>query len=71
MNRKAYVYNAPDMRRAQKNDVLVKALDPRLARMAVKNIANHKSTALELQLPFAQLVEKTSRRHHKNTQRST
>ena len=40
------------------NDALVKALDPQLVRKALKKIANHKSTALEPQLPFAQLVEK-------------
>ena len=59
MTRKAYINNAPDMRNAQMNDALVKALDPKLARMALKKIANHKSTALEPQLPFAKLVEKT------------
>ena len=39
-------------------DALVKALDPQLARIALKKIANHKSAAVEPQLPFAQLVEK-------------
>ena len=58
MTRKSYVNNAPDMRNAQMNDALVKALDPQLARIALKRIANHKSSALEPQLPFAQLVEK-------------
>ena len=59
MTRKAYVNNAPDMRNAEMNEALVKALDPQLARIALKRIAkNHKSTALEPQLPFAQLVEK-------------
>ena len=58
MTRKEYVNNAPDMRNAQMNDALVNALDPQLARIALKEIANHKSTALEPQLPFAQLVEK-------------
>ena len=58
MTRKAYVINAPEMRNAQMNDALVKALDPQLARLALKKIANHKSTALEPQLPSAQLVEK-------------
>ena len=43
---------------AQMNDALVKALDPQLVRKALKKIANHKSTALEPQLPFAQLAEK-------------
>ena len=56
--RKAYVNNAPDMRNAQLNDAFVKALDPQLARMTLKKVANHKSTALESQLSFAQLVEK-------------
>ena len=68
MTRKAYVNNAPDMRNAQMDDALVKALDPQLARIERKEIANHKSTALEPQHPFAQLVEKnTPRRHYKNT----
>ena len=58
MTRKAYVKNSPDMRNAQMNDALVKALNPQLARIALKQIVNHKSTALEPQLPFAQLVEK-------------
>ena len=58
MTRKAYVYNAPDMRNAQMIDALVKALGPQLARITLKKILNHKSTALEPQLPFAQLVEK-------------
>ena len=40
------------------NDALVKALETQLARMALKKIADHKSTALEPQLPFVQLVEK-------------
>ena len=53
MTRKAYVNNAPVMQNAQMNDALVKALDPQLARIAHKKIANHKSTALEPQLPFA------------------
>ena len=58
MTRKAYVNNAPDMLNAQMNDALVKALDPQLARIALKKFANHKSTALEPQFSFAQLVEK-------------
>ena len=58
MTRKAYVNNAPDIRNAQMNDALVKALNPQLAGVALKKIANHKSTALEPKLPFAQLVEK-------------
>ena len=62
MTQKAYVDNAPDMRNAQMNDALVKALDPQLARIAFKNIANHKSTALEPQLPFAQLVNKNTKK---------
>ena len=56
MTRKAYVNNAPEMRSAQMNDALTKTLDPQLARRAFKKIANHKSTALEPQLLFAQLV---------------
>ena len=42
VTRKAYVNKAPDMRNAQMNDALVKALDPQLARIALKKIANHK-----------------------------
>ena len=38
MTRKAYVNNAPDMRNVQMNDALVKALDPQLARIALKKI---------------------------------
>ena len=53
MTRKSYNNNAPDMRNAQMNDAFVKALDPLLARIALKKIANHKSTELEPQLPFA------------------
>ena len=56
------------MRNAQMKDALLKALDPQLARIALKKIANPKSTALKPQFPFAQLVKKnTSRRYHKNT----
>ena len=58
MTRKAYVNNAPDMRNAQMNDALVKALEQQLARIALKKTANHKWTALEPQPPFAHLVEK-------------
>ena len=46
------------MRNAKNNDALVRALDPQLARIALKKIANHKSNALEPQLLLAQLVEK-------------
>ena len=45
------------------NEALVKALDKHLARMALKKIANHKSTALKPQLPFAQLVEKVHQQY--------
>ena len=58
LTRKAYVNNAPDMRNAQMNDALDKAVDPQFARIALKKNENHKSTALEPELPFAQLVEK-------------
>ena len=54
LTRKVYVNNAPDMRNAQMKDPLVKALDPQLARIALKKIASHKSTALEPQLPYEQ-----------------
>ena len=67
LTRKAYVNNAPDMRNAKMNDALVKALDPHPARIALKKIANRKSTALYAQLPFAQLFEKnTPRRYYTN-----
>ena len=46
MTRKAFAKNALDMRNAQMNDALVNALDPQLARIALKKIANNKSTAL-------------------------
>ena len=46
------------MRNAQMNDALVMHLIPNLARIALKKIAIHKSTALEPQLHYAQLVEK-------------
>ena len=46
------------MGNAQMNDAIVKAIDPQLPRIALKKIANHKSTALEPQLPFAHLLEK-------------
>ena len=62
MTRKAYVNNAPDMGNAQMNDAFVKAIDPQLARLALKKIANHKSTALVPQLPFARLVEKNTKK---------
>ena len=38
MTRKAYVNNDPDIRNAQINDVLVKALEPQLARIALKRL---------------------------------
>ena len=56
--RKAYVSTASDMRMAQLNDALVKALDPQLARIALKKISNLQPIAMEPQLPFAQVVEK-------------
>ena len=58
MTRKAYVIIAPDMRNAQMNDALVKTIDPQQARTALKTIANHRSNALEPQLPFAKLVKR-------------
>ena len=58
MARKTYANNAADMRNAQMNDGFINALDPQLARIALKMIANHKSTALASQIPFAHLVEK-------------
>ena len=58
MTRKAYVNNSPDMQNEQMNDALVKALDPQLARIALKKFANHKSATMEPELPFAQLVER-------------
>ena len=48
-------------------DALVKALDPQLARITLKKFVNHKSTALEPQRPFAQLVEKI---HQENITRT-
>ena len=51
------------------NDALVKELDPQLARAAFTEIGNHKSTALDQQLPIAQLIgkvkiKKTSRKYY-------
>ena len=48
ITRKAYINNAPDMRNAQINGALVKALDLQLARIALKKIADHKSTATSI-----------------------
>ena len=62
MTRKAYVNNDPDMQNEQMNDSLVKARDPQLARIALKKIANHESTALEPELLFAQLFRKIHKR---------
>ena len=69
MTRKSYVNKAPDMRNAQMNAALVKALDPQLGSFAyfLKKIANHKTTALEPKLPFAQLAEKM---HQENITRT-
>ena len=61
------------------NEALVKSRDPQLASKVLKNLANHKSTALEPQLSFPQLVEKIhqediTRRHfdrHKLSTNST
>ena len=58
MTWKAYANSAQDICNAQLSDLFVKALDPQLDRIAPKKIANHKSTALEPELPFAQLVQK-------------
>ena len=49
MARKPYVNTAPDMRKTQMNEALVRALDPLLARIVLKKIANIRSTALEQQ----------------------
>ena len=46
------------MLNAQMNEAVIKALDPQLARRALKKIANHKTAALEPQLPFDQLEER-------------
>ena len=61
------------------NDAPVKTHDPQLARVALKKIANHKSTALEPQFTFAKLVEKIHQEHitrthvdrHKHSTNST
>ena len=45
------------------NDALVEAVDPKLARIVLKKVANHKSKALEPQLPFGHLVEKIHQEH--------
>ena len=56
------------MRNAQMIEALSKALDPQLARIALKKIENHKSTALEPQLQFAQLVERIHQEDNTRTQ---
>ena len=61
MAQKLNVNNAPDMRNAQMNEAIVKELRPQLTRIALKKIANQKSTALEPQLPSAKLIEKIHR----------
>ena len=70
MTRNVYVNIAPDMRNAQINDALVKALDPQRARIALANhkeVADHKSTALEPKLPFAQIDEQINQEDIKRT----
>ena len=62
MTRTTYLNSAPDTQIAQMKDALVKALDPQLARIARKKIANHKSAAVEPQLPFAQQAEKYTKK---------
>ena len=63
MNQIAYVKNAPDMRKAQMNDALVKTLDPQLARIALKKQLHWNQT-------FHSISRKnTSRRYHKYTHR--
>ena len=52
------------------NDALVKILDPQLARIALKKIANHKSTALvphTLVVLFAQLLKKIKKISQEHT----
>ena len=49
------------------NDAMVRALDPQLARIALKKITDHKPRALERPLPFAYLVEKL---HHEDITRT-
>ena len=46
------------MWKAPMNDELVKTLNPQLAKLVLKKIANLKQTAMEPQLPFAQIMEK-------------
>ena len=46
------------MWKAQMNDEIVKTLNPQLAKLVLKKVANLKSTAMEPQLPFAQIMEK-------------
>ena len=58
MGRKAYANNATDMRNEQIKDALIRALDTKFTRIALKKIVNDKSTALKPQLLFAHLIEK-------------
>ena len=66
--RKTYVNNAPDVRNAQMYGEQVKALDPKVARIASKKIASHKSTALEPHFLLVHLVRKISQEDITRTQ---
>ena len=44
------------------NNFSVKAVGSQLVRLVLKRTANYKKTVLKPQLPFAQLVEKISRK---------
>ena len=50
MAKQTYVNNTPDVQNAQLNDAPVNATNTQLARIALKKIANYKSTALEFPL---------------------
>ena len=68
LTRKAYVNNAPDMRNSQMNDALVKALDPLLARIPPKKIAQ--IHCVETRVSYCTNSRNNiSNRYHKNTHR--
>ena len=68
MTRKAYVNIAPGMRIEQMNDALVKALDPQLARISLKNFANHEINRTGTTTPICTTGrKKTPRRYYKIT----
>ena len=52
---------------AKVKDALVEALTPQLSIKAIRKIANHKPTALELQIHLHVWLKNYSRGHYENT----